>query len=156
MASLEITIDTSKLKQELGKISTQLKDFKEALELIGEEIEEVIDLAFQSESEPSGKRWKAWSDTTKAIHGTAGSILNRTGRLRRSIHVIKRNNEVIIEVRNPYAATHQFGNPRNKAFGRGSAPIPARKFLPIRTLSNLDSDMIARIEEILEEYFEVE
>jgi len=31
-----------------------------------------------------------------------------------------------------YFNVHQFGNPDNKAWGRGSAPIPARPMFPMR------------------------
>lgn len=153
--AITVKVDTRALKRELRKLDTQLKNFKKALELVGEEIEEVIDRAFAEKRSPSGNSWAPWSETTKRVSGTRGSLLNRTGRLKSSIRVVVRNRDVSIEVVHVAGAVHQFGFPGNKAWGKGNAPIPARPFLPIKTVNDLDPDMIQRINEILNEYFEV-
>jgi phage gpG-like protein len=37
-----------------------------------------------------------------------------------------------------YAAAQQFGNPRNRMFGKAPAPIPARPMLPLRPSGRVD------------------
>lgn len=151
-----VQIDDRKLKRELRKLQKKLDKFNEALQLIADEIEEAIDIAFAQKKTIDNKGWKPWSETTEKVWGTRGSLLNRTGRLKSSIKVVTKDGEIRIEVRNPAAAVHQYGNPSNKAWGRGRAPIPARPYLPIKNINNLHPDMVQIIEGVLAEYFEVE
>lgn len=152
---VRVEVDDRRLQREMRKLKRKIQKFNEAMEEIAEEVEEAIQMAFAQKKSINNISWKPWSETTEKVHGTRGSLLNRRGRLKRSIKVSKRDDVVTIEVRNPSAAVHQFGNPFNKAWGRGRAPIPARPYLPLRTLRDLHPEMVTRIEEILEEYFEV-
>jgi len=152
---IKIEVDDRKLRREIAKLQLKLKDFKEALNLIAEEINEAINEAFAAKKSIANVSWSPWSETTKRVHGTRGSLLKRSGRLKRSIKVVKKNSSVSIEVRSPSAAVHQFGFPGNKAWGRGSAPIPARPYLPIATINDLHPEMVDRIEDILAQYFEI-
>lgn len=153
---LSVSIDDTRLKRELRRLKKKVVQFQNALEEITDEIEEAIELAFTQKKSSDNKAWKDWSETTKKRWGTDGSLLNRTGRLKKSIKVSKKEGEVSIEVRHPGAATHQFGFPKNKAWGRGKAPIPKRPYLPIKTINNLTPAMLKRVEQILEKYFDVE
>lgn len=156
MATVSITIDDGVFQREMKQITKKLAAFQQALRLIGDEVDAAIEEAFQQKKSIDGTTWKPWAEATKKAHGTFGSLLNRTGSLKRSIRVTVSSNEVIIEARHPGAGVHQFGFPGNKAWGRGSAPIPQRKYMPIRSLNIIEPKMIKRLEDVLAKYFDVE
>ena len=153
---IKITVDARKAKKVFKKLNKDLEEFEEALQLIADEVDEAIDLAFTQKKSDKNVGWKPWSDTTKKVDGTGGSLLNRTGRLKKSIKITVKNNEILIEARHPGAAVQQFGFPGNKAWGRGSAPVPARPYLPITSTKELTPEMIKKIEDVLEKYFDLE
>lgn len=154
--TVRVEIDNRELRQRMGQLQRQLQNVRQAEIAIANEVKQVIWQAFQNETSPTGRPWAPLSSTTIRRHGRSGKKLQRTGRLKNSIRVKVEGNTLSVEARNPYAGTHQWGAPFNKAWGRGRAPIPARPFFPITTLNDVTPEMAARIDALLAQHFNIE
>jgi len=88
----------------------------------------------------NGKARRRVGLTAKASRALPGQatgfkILFNVGHLRNSIVSQVTGRRVRVSAGGPaskYARAQQYGNPRNKLFGKHLAPIPARPYLPIR------------------------
>lgn len=109
-----------------------------ALRAIGEVLLEDIEQRFQAETDPWGKAWAPLSDVTIALREKAGKLgkklqVDRLLANSKAYRVVDKT--VTVFLGGPaaaYARVHQFGNPRNKFFGKGRAPIPARPMMPVK------------------------
>jgi phage gpG-like protein len=117
------------------------------LKALGELLREDVEQRFQTQTDPWGAAWAPHSAVTVALRnreGKPGRILIKDRYLANSFsYRIERlpHPRVIISSGGPsarYAAAQQFGNPNNKMFGRGRAPIPPRAMLPLRPSGKLD------------------
>ncbi|MBI0177573.1 phage virion morphogenesis protein [Bartonella apis] len=126
----------------LDHLLEKAKDVSGALANVGEALLETTFERFQTQTDPQGNKWQPLSELTKKLRGSAGPILNRTGRLKGSI-VYQVNGDVLQLGPNTVdAAVHQFGAtivPKdkkalripagNKAIFAKSAKIPARPYI---------------------------
>lgn len=107
------------LADRLGEVETLSRSFGTlALPIVAAALER----NFDEEGRP--RRWPPLSPAYarwKERHFPGRRILERTGRLRRSIRAAIEGNAIVLSTDIPYAAAHQFGVP--------SRGLPARPFL---------------------------
>lgn len=91
---------------------------------------------FLTGTDPFGTPWVPIKPSTARVRagrgGSGNSPLVDSGALAASVRGDGRGNSVKVVVGGPgmFADIHQEGNPSNRMFGQGSAPIPARPFIP--------------------------
>ncbi len=151
--TVSLDIDITDLNKEIDKHIKKIAKIEVALKRVAVQIENMIKESFSKKRTPEGKAWAPWSATTIKKSGTKGSLLVRSGALRSGIKVIVRQGELLITTDVKYANVQQFGNKFNKAWGRGKAPIPARKFIPIKNFNELDPVAKKMVINILNDYF---
>lgn len=77
---------------------------------IGQSLMVSVRQGIEAEREPEGEGWEPLKSTTiRARGGDAHPILQRTGRLKKSITMRLTENGVIVGTNLPYAAIHQYG-----------------------------------------------
>ena len=106
-----------------------------ALPNIGEALVNRTRRSFGTATSPYGERWQPLKPITlQRRRGGGGRPLQDTRVLYNSISWQSAGNLAIAVGSSDgvKARVHQFGNPNNRFFGRGRAPIPARPFLPIQ------------------------
>ena len=138
-AALRVELDDADLRAALARLAAWARDLTPVFEQLGQVVVTRADLSFRGQASPWGTAWAALSPVTLARRrqgpgeGPGAAILRDSGRLAGSIHAEPSADEVWVGTdETVYAATHQFGRPDNRLFGRARAPIPARPFLPLR------------------------
>ena len=106
--SLTIKVDASRLQQTLSRLEAALRDRRGMLEAIAAWLRRTIDRSFAEQRSPEGKPWAPLSFPYARLKGR-GRILERSGRLRRSVRVGIEGDTVFARSDVPYAAAHQFG-----------------------------------------------
>ncbi len=157
MTRVTVTVDDTEVRRALGALAAQVADLTPAMTDIGQALVTTTDLTFRGQHDPWGNPWQPLSPVTLARRrGSSAHILRDTGRLANSLHFVADAHSVAVGTDVIYAATHQFGNPANRMFGRASAPIPARPFLPIRASGQVDlpPDLQADILDILNRHLQ--
>jgi phage gpG-like protein len=130
-----IDFDASDAQRKIGAMLKAVSDPADALDAIGFDVSQRADLTFDRQADPWNIAWAPLSPVTLALRrkgGKGAQILRDTGRLGASITHNVVGDEVRVGSNVQYSRAQQLGNPTNKMFGKGSAPIPARPFLPIR------------------------
>lgn len=121
---------------ELARLARAIKAIDPALEEIGSSLATEVQMRFERQEDPEGKRWKTLSDVTLAaraakVRGNRESkpkILREGGDLYEgaSTYKVLAGEAVILGSNRPYARIHQFGGQA----GRGlKVTIPARPYL---------------------------
>lgn len=156
MSGVSVTIDDAELRATLADLLARVRRPRRALAAIGRALVTKTDLTFRAQADPWGDPWDALSEVTLARRrGSSAQILRDTGILANSIHAQVADTHVRVGTPVDYAAVHQFGNPRNRFFGRALAPIPARPFLPIRDgRADLPEGLRADLLDILSRYLQ--
>ena len=149
--------DIGGVKNRLNKLASM--DPQRSLPVIGETLVDKVREGFAQERDPYGTPWKPLSPVTIAMRrGSGGArILQDSRRLYNSISAQVRGNGVAIGTNVIYAATQQFGRASNRMFGRASAPIPARPFLPWKNANaapELPKDWLDDVTNILGKLFD--
>lgn len=117
------------------------------LKPLGELLREEVEQRFQTQTDPWGAAWTPHSAVTIALRlreGKPGRILLKDRYLANSFsYRVERSPRPRVIISSggpaaPYAAAQQFGNPRNRMFGKAPAPIPARAMLPLRPGGRFD------------------
>ncbi len=147
------------INKSLHKLQTKLSSNQPLMAKIGNYIKTDIELAFEKETSPFGKKWKPLSNKTKKLktkRGKSGKILRYEGNLADNWYVKAAQNEVTISNNAsfkgfPYGLTHQFGT--TNAFGRG-INIPARPFLPVDENGVLEKGLSEQINDMLKNEIE--
>lgn len=109
----------------IDQLVLKAKDISGALSNIGESLLQTTYDRFTTQTDPAGNKWQSLSALTINLRGSAGPILNRTGRLKGSIVYQVDGNILKLGPNTVDAAVHQFGAtivPRDKKALR----IPAR------------------------------
>jgi phage virion morphogenesis protein len=133
VSGVAFQLDAADALRRLGSMLAFAQDPGDALDAIGFDFSQRADRTFDDQADPWNAAWRPLSPVTLALRrGGGGQILRDTGRLSASITHLVQGDEVRIGTNVEYAATHQLGRASNRMFGRSSAPIPARAFLPIR------------------------
>lgn len=101
------------------------------LEAVAQVIGDQVDAAFAERVDPWGNAWAPLSPATIEIRAQRG---DRDGSLRRTKYarVLDGGRRAVVGLAASFARAFGGGAPGNKAFGRGSAPIPARPVLPLK------------------------
>lgn len=117
------------------EIAARARDLTPVLEVAAADTVTLIDDSFEAGSAPDDAPWAPLSPATVAIRNRRrgrGIVkpLQDTTRLRRSITATGGASRLAFGTNVPYAAPQQLGA-SIRIFGRGSASIPARAFLPV-------------------------
>ena len=107
--SVTIKVDASRLQQTLSRLEAVLGDRRGMLEAIAAWLRRTIESSFAEQRSPEGKTWAPLSLPYARLKG-GGRILERGGRLRRSLRVGIEGDTVFARSDVPYAAAHQFGH----------------------------------------------
>ena len=136
---IEITIDDKRLKQYFNQLEQKGKQPHELLKRLGAIIEDAVDENFDEEGRP--QHWKLLDEKTKrqrAKLGYSGQILQRTGKLKRSITRKVAERYVLVGTNLEYAAIHNFGGPTGR---NHSVDMPERPFM---TITDQDMDDLVK------------
>lgn len=111
------TLNSLAVEQRLARIINGYLSFEVPLRSVRDYKTREIDRQFETEGSNIGSRWKPLAASTVmnrlALGYGAGPILNRTGSLKRSIHLNKlTRNEVSLKSDSQYFAFHQVGGPK--------------------------------------------
>jgi len=128
---LRLTLNSLPLALRLEALASRLTDLQGLMERLAPVAARAIERNFDAEGRP--ERWPPLAPATLRRKPPGLKILERTGRLRRSISTRVHGNAVVISTDVPYAAAHQFGVPQGR--------LPARPFL---VLTTEDLDALAR------------
>lgn len=90
-----------------------------------------VDARFETRTDPWGGAWASPSAATVEIRSRSGQRVRRL-RSTRFVQILDGGKRAVVGFAASFAAAFHGGAPGNKAFGRGSAPIPARPVLPKR------------------------
>ncbi|HDR1844054.1 TPA: phage virion morphogenesis protein [Pasteurella multocida] len=128
---LKITLNDNQAIQKLTGIANQLQHPRKLYGLLGETLKKIHAARFETEVDPTGKRWQALSPRTKALkakRGKSTKILRQDGYLadRTAYNYDDKGVEFGSDAK--YARLHQFGGNA----GRGKkVKIPARPWLGV-------------------------
>lgn len=108
-----ITIDSNDklIGADLRRVYERLGDYSEVLAGIGMEMEARINERFETRTDPRGKPWAVWADSTRKHYPTDGNrkLLDRYGDMLNSINWQADKTSVQIGFGVPYAAYHEWG-----------------------------------------------
>lgn len=147
--TLSVEVNDEALRDELQRLSREFADLTELMAGIGTEFESRVSARFETESDPSGARWAAWSPWTIENYPEDGNrrILDRYGDMLDSLSYQSDANEARVGFGFAYAAYHEFGTRK----------MPRRGMLfedpELGTLSAEDSDAILAV---IEDWLELE
>jgi phage gpG-like protein len=146
---IRVEIDDRQVIDAINQLKQATSDLTPAMQAIGEDLIESIELGFRDSTDPWGNPWKPLSPLTVLLRRNGSNKpLMDIGTLRNSINAQADATSVTVgpnSTERVKALTHQYGATiRPKAgkalsFGNGSvwvmlkkAEIPARPFMPIR------------------------
>lgn len=132
----------------LQAVIRELRDSKMRMLDVQEELNATVKKSFDSRKSPEGKDWKAKSKNTLEIEQRKK---NKGQKLQDSFLGKRETNGLLYKTSSPYARAQQFGNPLQKAFGRGNAPLPARPYLPIDSSQKVMKDFVEQLQKKLVE-----
>ncbi len=158
---INATIDSVPTLDLLREAAALLLKPRKAMKLIELSLEQRVRDTFRDEIDPWGVPWPPHSPVTLAERERKGQsslqMLRDSGALYSSI--IWNADDVSVRAVAgaglEYAEVQQFGNDGNKAWGRGSAPIPQRAFFPLRSedLIDLPDSWLQDIQNAFDEAF---
>ena len=131
-----LTLDDQAVHAALTALAGRLGNLAPVMEDIGRALQNITEDAFAAEASPFGGAWPDLSPVTKARREALGKwpgpkLQMTAGGLAASIFYDADATRVVLGSPKIYAATHQFGRPDNRMFGKALAPIPPRPFLPV-------------------------
>lgn len=126
-----LTLNPRPLQLRLEALADRLSDLEGLLERVAPLAARAIERNFDAEGRPLP--WPPLAPATLRRKPPGLKILERTGRLRRSIRTRVEASAIVLSTDVPYAAAHQFGVPRRR--------LPARPFL---VLTNEDQEEVAQ------------
>lgn len=119
---LIVTVDNQQVSAILAKLAARMSDLTPAMTAIGQELESRVSARFETETDPNGRPWAPWAQSTRDSYpfpGTAaaqragkpgnGRILDRYGDMLSSLHHQVRATSVRIGFAQPYAAYRKWG-----------------------------------------------
>lgn len=139
--NVTITVEDNGAQALFDRVLSFGDDQTKPMRLIALAAEQEVRQTYRDESSPWGDPWAAHSPVTLAARRRRGQSsvqkLIDTGGMYASIERQSDRNSATVSA-GEWAGVHQFGNPSNLAWGRGSAPIPARPSFPIRAGEKVD------------------
>jgi len=149
MSPFTITIDDAQVMTALARLVGRVSDMTPIMEDIGRALGNLAEDAFQAE----GPGWPQLKPATVKKRGSAHPILQVSGGLAGSITHGGDATGAWVGVAKEYAAVHQFGNPANRMYGKASAPIPPRPYLPMTDDGQLTPEAQQKVLDIASEAF---
>lgn len=119
--SVTVEIDDKRIRASLRSMMERMENPLGFYEEVGQELLDIMDRNFETESDPDGIPWKKLLPSTvwqKRRRGSGGGILSDQGHLKGSINIRPTSEQVSIGSPMEYAAIHQLG---------GTIKKPARK-----------------------------
>lgn len=108
---LEIKLDDSAFRADLAALYRRLGDLTPVMQSIGMEMESRISGRFETRTDPSGKSWAPWAESTLESYPEDGNrqLLDRYGDMLLSLNHKADATSVRIGFGKPYAAFHEWG-----------------------------------------------
>lgn len=133
---ITVVVDSRETRAYFSKLLGRLQDMRTPNRRASKILHSLVTGTFDAQMSPWGVRWKKLRPSTlrwRRQRGYApGPTLKASGWLRASIKAISGRAGFSVEAGASYADVHQDGNPGNRMYGRGRAPIPARPYMPIK------------------------
>jgi phage virion morphogenesis protein len=138
---MTVDVDAKQVQTDLARLAGAVADMTPAMRGIGQQLETNIQQRFKTKADPAGKAWAPYKPISavihEAIHGKPpeGSLLDRSGNLRRGAAHHASADMVEVGLTAPYAKYHEFGTAgRRSPHGggpykpetKGIGPIPRR------------------------------
>ena len=108
---LEIKLDDSAFRADLAALYRRLGDLTPVMQSIGMEMESRISGRFETRTDPNGKSWAPWAESTLESYPEDGNrqLLDRYGDMLLSLNHKADATSVRIGFGKPYAAFHEWG-----------------------------------------------
>ena len=116
---LTITVDDGAFRAYMQRLQKSLGNMEPVMDAIGARLESNIRNRFATATDPSGKRWAVWKDSTKDSYPRPGAkskhgagnhrLLDRYGTMLDSLNYQPGPSSVRIGFGQPYATYHEFG-----------------------------------------------
>lgn len=131
---ISITIDDTAARSAIARLQQLGFGLSAPMRAVALTLDQLVRNTFRDQTDPFGKKWEPHKPSTTANRARRGQasqqILIDSGALYSSLGHESDGVSATVFAGTDYAEVHQFGNPNNKAWGRGSAPIPPRPFFP--------------------------
>lgn len=118
MIDLSVTVSSKPVTDSLARIARRLGNLQPVMDAIGLRLETRVSGRFETETDPLGRRWAPWAESTRENYpaGGHGRILERYGEMVRSLtHDADRDSvrvgfsAVASKEGDVYAAYHEWG-----------------------------------------------
>lgn len=111
---LDIKLDDSAFRADLAALYRRLGNLTPVMQSIGMEMESRISGRFETRTDPNGKRWAPWAQSTVDSYPDDGNrqLLDRYGDMLLSLNYKADATSVRIGFGTPYAAFHEWGTER--------------------------------------------
>lgn len=109
-----IEVQNAEVLDLLERLRDRLDNLTPALDAIGQRMEERISMRFETESDPLGRPWKPWAESTRRSYPKDGHgrLLDRYGDMLGSLSHQVDGDSVLVGFGQPYAAYHEHGTDR--------------------------------------------
>lgn len=109
MTTVSVGIADAGLGTVLQAMAAQLADMTPVYKAIGRKLESNINLRFDTKTDPSGKPWAPWAESTKEARQSEGrgNLLEYTGRMRDSLTYVLTSDSVEVGFGVEYAQYHE-------------------------------------------------
>lgn len=135
----------------IKKLVGNLRNTNSLMQAIEEEIENTVNDSIQKQrSATTGQQYKSLTPLTQKLENKPArpALTSKSGFARIVRLQVINKKTALITTSIPYGDIHQFGNPKNKVFGKGNGPIPARAFLPITKQGEWTEKFKRKLEQI--------
>lgn len=119
MIELSVQVSSPQLEAALTRLVRGVRNLKPVMEAVGQELESRVSARFETETDPAGQAWAAWSPATAESYptdGAHGRILDRYGDMLRSLSHAADDAGVRVgfgsvagTAKDVYAVYHEFG-----------------------------------------------
>lgn len=108
---IDIQTDDSAFRASLAQLQSRLGNLTPVMQSIGMELESRISGRFESRTDPAGRAWAPWAQSTLETYPDGGNrrLLDRYGDMLASLSHQANADSVRIGFGQPYAAFHEFG-----------------------------------------------
>lgn len=111
---ITVTLEQRAMQDVLQRLLARTSDLRPAMAGIGMELENRIRDRIDTQTDPAGRAWIGWADSTIARYPQDGHrrVLDRYGDMIRSLSYRADSSSVSVGFSQPYAAFHEFGTQR--------------------------------------------
>ena len=108
---IDIQTDDSAFRASLARLQSRMANLAPVMQSIGMELESRISGRFESRTDPAGRAWAPWAQSTLETYPDGGNrrLLDRYGDMLASLSHQATANSVRVGFGQPYAAFHEFG-----------------------------------------------